>query len=156
MALDSELVNYKVFEERPRERVFEQVVTLATSMFGPRTEERFLEEVAHHPRFTLVVATIEDRVIGFKAGYQERKHRYYSWLGGVHPDHRRRGIGRELMRLQHDWCARHGYQRVQTRTRNRWRDMLILNLHFGFDIIGTCLDSHGDVKIILEKKILPA
>lgn len=155
MGLDSELVVYKVYDERPKERVLDQVVDLAKSIFGPRTEERFMDEIAHQRGFTLVVALVDDKVIGFKAGYQERRTRYYSWLGAVHPDHRRRGIGREMMRLQHEWCAKHGYQRVQTRTKNRWRDMLILNLHFGFDIIGTSLDTHGDVKVLLEKKILP-
>ena len=33
-----------------------------------------------------------DKVIAFKAGDELRPGLFYSWLGGVHPDHRRQGF----------------------------------------------------------------
>lgn len=44
-------------------------------------------------------------------------------------------------------------KKVQTKTKNKWRDMLILNIKNGFDIIGTYTDDSGEPKIILEKKL---
>lgn len=53
-------------------------------------------------------------LVGCKLGYERQPGHYYSWLGGVHPDFRGRGIAAELMRRQHAWCAAQGYRRVRT------------------------------------------
>lgn len=58
------------------------------------------------------------------------------------------------MKSQHEWCAKSGYKKIQTRTKNRFRDMLLLNIQFGFEIIGIHDSDEGGPKIILEKKIL--
>jgi GNAT superfamily N-acetyltransferase len=94
-----------------------------------------------------------DTTVGFKIGYELKSGKYYSWLGGVHPDYRGNGIAGRLMEIQHDWCKANGYKTVQTKTKNFWRNMLILNIKSGFDIIGTYTDSFGEPKIILEKKL---
>ena len=54
---------------------------------------------------------------------------------------------------QHAWCREQGYSVVSTRTKNKWRNMLILNLRYGFDIIGTYTDDQGEPKIILTKTL---
>lgn len=59
----------------------------------------------------------------------------------------------ELMRRQHEWCRSHGYRVIRTHTKNKWRDMLILNIRHGFDVIGTYTDEKGEPKIILEKRL---
>ena len=46
-----------------------------------------------------------------------------------------------------------GYEVIQTQTKNKWRNMLILNLRHGFDIVGTYTDSKGEPKIILKKRL---
>jgi GNAT superfamily N-acetyltransferase len=78
---------------------------------------------------------------------------YYSWRGAVSPEHRKSGIGSSLMVSQHSWCKDYGYKRIQTRTRNKWKEMLILNLRHGFFIAGTILDERERLKIILEKEL---
>ncbi|MDR7073060.1 GNAT family N-acetyltransferase [Fictibacillus barbaricus] len=95
----------------------------------------------------------DDQAIGFKAGYELKPGKYYSWLGGVHPEYRKKGLAGSLMELQHGWCSTNGYQTIQTKTKNKWKSMLILNLKHGFDIIGTYTDSKGEPKIILEKNL---
>ncbi|EPZ52678.1 hypothetical protein N007_02510 [Alicyclobacillus acidoterrestris ATCC 49025] len=77
--------------------------------------------------------------------------RFYSWLGGVHPEFRGRGIANELMRRQHVWCEKQGLHVIRTQTRNTWRDMLILNIRNGFNIVGTRTEK-GDTTILLEKR----
>jgi GNAT superfamily N-acetyltransferase len=94
-----------------------------------------------------------DQVIGYKVGYELKPGKYYSWIGGVHPNFRNEGIAGVLMMQQHEWCKLNGYQTIQTKTKNKWKSMLILNLKNGFDVIGTYTDSKGEPKIILEKNL---
>ncbi|HEX4923335.1 MAG TPA: GNAT family N-acetyltransferase, partial [Bdellovibrionales bacterium] len=78
---------------------------------------------------------------------------FYSWLGGVLPEYRGLGVASALMRAQHEWCAQNGYARILTKTQNRWREMLLLNIRHGFDVIGTYQSSRHGLKILLEKKL---
>lgn len=98
------------------------------------------------------LALADGIVVGCKLGYERKPGHYYSWLGGVHPNFRGRGIAAELMRRQHAWCRAQGYRVVRTHTYNRWRAMLLLNLRHGFDIIGTVQGAHG-LTIVLEKEL---
>ncbi|WP_323744667.1 GNAT family N-acetyltransferase [Thermaerobacillus caldiproteolyticus] len=99
----------------------------------------------------VLLALDGEKVIGFKMGYEQEKGEFYSWIGGVDSAYRQIGIGSTLMKMQHDWLKERGYQVVTTKTKNKWRHMLILNLRHGFDIIGTYTDEKGEPKIILKK-----
>jgi GNAT superfamily N-acetyltransferase len=92
------------------------------------------------------------QLVGCKLGYERQPGHYYSWLGGVHPDFRGRGLAADLLRRQHAWCQAQGYRAVRTHTYNRWRAMLLLNLRHGFDIIGTMQGPRG-LTIVLEKQL---
>lgn len=98
------------------------------------------------------LAYADGMLVGCKLGYERKPGHYYSWLGGVHPEFRGRGVAAELMRRQHAWGRAQGYRAVRTHTYNRWRAMLLLNLRHGFDIIGTVQGSHG-LTIVLEKAL---
>lgn len=102
----------------------------------------------------LFLACHEGRAVGFKLSYERRPDECYSWLGGVQPDYRRRGIADELMRRQHSWAQAAGYRSVTTETENRYRGMLILNLNAGFDIVGTYVHDSGCLRILLRKDLL--
>jgi predicted GNAT superfamily acetyltransferase len=102
----------------------------------------------------LVLAAFDgDKVVGFKIGYEEEPQHFYSWIGGVDPAYRKKGVGSTLMKMQHELLKERGYKIVTTKTKNKWRDMLILNLRYGFDIIGTYTDEKGEPKIILKKEL---
>lgn len=81
-------------------------------------------------------------------------NKFYSWLGGVDPDYRKHGIALTLMEKQHEYLRKNGYKVVQTKTMNKWRNMLILNIKNGFNIIETYTDDNGLQKIVLEKTLL--
>ena len=83
------------------------------------------------------------RLLGFKLGYRRGGTLFYSWLGGVHPEVRRRGIAQRLMRAQHDWARAQGYASIETRTRANNNPMIILNLQSGFRIVGFEVDRTG-------------
>ena len=117
------------------------------------TDEARVQDKLVRDNLVSVIASEHDRVVGFKIGYPQKKALFYSWLGGVHPAHRGRGIGKELMHRQHTYCRRAGFRTVRTKTTNRWRAMLLLNIRCGFHIIGTYVDERGEIKIMLEKKL---
>ena len=96
-----------------------------------------------------------ERVVGLKLGYAVRRTRFYSWIGGVDPAFRRRGIARHLMAEQHRWCAGQGIETVETSTTNDHRGMLLLNVAAGFDVVGS-KSTAGRLSILLEKRLTPA
>ncbi|MGM9949008.1 MAG: GNAT family N-acetyltransferase [Lysinibacillus sp.] len=111
------------------------------------------EKLQDKKGFLAFVAVEDGVVIGFKLGYEMEDGVFYSWLGGVHPAHQKRGIASQLMTAQHEECKKRGYLKVRTYGRNAKKAMLILNLKHGFDIIDTFIDGKGRHKIIFEKEL---
>ncbi|MFB9828686.1 GNAT family N-acetyltransferase [Lederbergia wuyishanensis] len=99
------------------------------------------------------VACKDAKVVGYKIGYELSNVKFYSWLGGVDPKYRNKGIAQKLMEKQHQYLKEQGYNIVQTKTQNKWRQMLILNLKNGFSIVDTYTDNNGEIKIVLEKNL---
>ncbi len=146
----------ELIEEHVPAEVIADIEELHDRIFARPRRLGLAREMNTRPRQLLVLAraSANGSVLGFKLGYEHRVHTYYSWLGGVDPDHRRRGIARRLMARQHDWCVAQGYATVRTKTRNEFRPMLILNLMCGFQIIG--LLSRPDApRIVMEKTLRP-
>lgn len=121
----------------------------------PDWPQRVADILTEHRRWLALFALSGDRVVGVKLGYAERRTRFYSWLGGVDPAFRRRGIARRMMHAQHAWCIAQGIGLVETSTTNDFRGMLLLNLHGGFDIVGT-KHSGGRLSILMQKHLPPA
>lgn len=131
-----------------RSRFLRQALELHRLVLGPMSRRRFREHLRGRRRKLLLIALDGDRVVGYKFGYQDRPGRFYSWLGGVHPDYRRRGIASRLMRRQHRLLERAGFREVRCHTRNRFRGMLLLSIEHGFDIIGMV-----GTRLILSKRL---
>lgn len=129
------------------------IASLMKTVFGEWDPKWFHGTFDNHRRFHLLVARIDGTPVAFKLGYEMNPREFYSWLGGVVPEFRGVGLAGELMRRQHEWARAQGYARVQTKTRNRFADMLMLNLRHGFEIIGT-YDSDTGLKIVMEKKLI--
>jgi predicted GNAT superfamily acetyltransferase len=121
--------------------------------FRSSAPEDFAARVEERGASMLQLALHEGAVIGYKLGYRRNREVFYSWLGGVLPEQRRRGVARELLQRQHAWCRSQGYRRVRTDTTNAFRDMLLLNLRAGFDVIGTFHDAERGLTIMLERAL---
>lgn len=126
---------------------------LHKTIFTSQSPESIQEELGWRKKILIVLAFHKGKVVGYKIGYEDRKERFYSWLGGVYPVNRGKGIATKLLSMQHRWCEEQGYSVVRTQTKNRWRDMLILNIREGFNVVGTYTDDRGEPKIILEKDL---
>lgn len=150
--MPQELHRY-TFLEYQDEDVFvalESVVPIAEQIFQTRLPH-LIERARTKRRALLNLALDSEQVVGFKLGYERSEEVFYSWLGGVLPQARGHGVAWELMRRQHEQCGAAGYQEVLTETKNIYRSMLILNLKFGFDLIGTWTDHDGQPKLMLRK-----
>ncbi|WP_435989674.1 GNAT family N-acetyltransferase [Rossellomorea sp. LjRoot5] len=144
-------IQYQQFSTLPEDPIVNGIVTLHQSVFG--NSDDLINKMAHKPEILIDMAMEDSRVIGYKIGYELDPDTFYSWLGGVDPEYRKQGIAAELMKRQHQTLKERGYTVVQTKTMNKWRSMLILNIKNGFDVIDTCTDEKGLHKIILEKKL---
>lgn len=128
---------------------------LMEKIFGSWNIGDFHSTFKNHVKFFLIFAYVNGEAVGFKLGYEKEKDQFYSWLGGVLFEYRGLGIADEMMAAQHDWCRQVGYTEVQTKTQNKYRDMFVLNLKHGFEVIGVhnSSNTNGELKIILRKKL---
>ena len=138
-----------------REGSIGEVVALSRQvpeLTNPYGEAVYREKLAGKPHLILV-ACEGLFPVGFKVGYQrESDGSFYSWMGGVLPDFRRRHAAGQLAEAQEKWAAEHGYRRVTCKTRNRHKAMLLFALKNGFRI--TAVEPQPDPdenRIWLEK-----
>jgi predicted GNAT family acetyltransferase len=139
------------FQSIPEKNVLDGILHLHEQIFGQK--DNLLEKMERKPNILIFVALDRGHVVGYKIGYELDKQTFYSWLGGVDPNIRKQGIGSMLMERQHDYLRDVGYKVVRTKTMNKWRNMLLLNIKSGFDVIETYIDDKGLHKIVLEKKL---
>lgn len=144
-------IDYEQYSYIPEKDILEGILDVHSVIFS--TTDDFIEKMQNKDLFLLSVAYEGTKVIGYKIGYELTNEKFYSWLGGVHPDYRHLGVASKLMNMQHCHLRKKGYKVVQTKTLNKWRSMLILNIKSGFDITETYIDRHGELKIVLEKEL---
>jgi predicted GNAT family acetyltransferase len=143
---------YMLFESMPEEAILEGIIDLHKRIFGESDD--LVKKMESKPQLLVNVALYDSKVIGYKVGYELDKRKFYSWLGGVDPNNRGHGVASKLMEQQHQYLKENGYYIVQTKTMNKWRIMLTLNIKSGFDVISTYTNEKGLHKIILEKNLL--
>ena len=83
------------------DRLMSAAVDLYNTMFRPRREVDFFKR-----RFTgryntlALIAKMDDTPVGFWIGFELKPGMFYHWLGGVHSDVRRHGVGHQLQEAQ--------------------------------------------------------
>lgn len=110
-----------------------------------------LENVPH----LILLKSIAGEDVAFKVGYEREKDgSFYSWMGGVLPQARRKGIALALAIEQERWAKAQGYQSIKFKTLNRHKKMLYFALGRGFDIIGVdAFPERGENRIWLEMEV---
>ena len=136
----------------PDETTMDGILQLHNSIF--ENADELLEKASKRPKLLFVTVIEQDKVVGYKIGYELSADRYYSWYGGVREEYRGKGIATILMEHQHRLVREAGYATIETKTRNKWRSMLILNLKHGFDIAETFYDDDGIHRITLVKGLI--
>lgn len=110
-----------------------------------------MKERTRNKNISLILFYFFDgRPVAFKAGFEE-KDKFHSWIGGVLPIHRGKGLASKLMAQQHQWAKDNGFSIVRTHTEDQYSNMIKLNQKHGFKIIDRQTRNSGVEKIILEK-----
>tara|TARA_B100001167_G_scaffold144879_1_gene93064 strand:- start:244 stop:684 length:441 start_codon:yes stop_codon:yes gene_type:complete len=90
-----------------------------------------LNSTAHH----ILTAYDDQDPIAFKIGYQRHSDgSFYSWMGGVLPNYRRKGIANNLADRQETWAKKNSYISIKMQTREKHKAMIALALNRGFQI----------------------
>ncbi len=142
---------YHVYDKELPDTILIELKKLHQVIFN--TSEDLEEKMSTKSNVQIIVAISDGKVIGYKIGYAIDKHIFYSWLGGVDPEYRGHGIASKLMDKQHQVLKELDYKIVRTKTMNKWRNMLILNIKNGFDITEVLTEDDGTQKIVLEKRL---
>jgi len=138
------------------EELINVLCTLEERIFDdPYSREKIERECSAKYNLMGLVAYQHEKPVAYKAGYELTARLYYSWLGGVVPEHRKKGLARQLMEQQHKEIQGMGYKAVRTHTHNKYKDMLILNIRSGFEIVGVLKDnSNPETTIVLDKHLV--
>lgn len=145
-------LTYHIYDSTLDVNILDRLQALHKTIFGEADD--LSSKMTGKPPLVVVTAMDAERIIGYKIGYPLDNSTFYSWLGGVDPRYRNHGIASTLMKKQHHYLGERGYKVVQTKTMNKWRGMLVLNIKSGFDVVATCTDEKGLHKIILEKHLV--
>ena len=73
-------------------RLTDEILVVGRLVFGNLDETDVLWRLLNMPDLSVFSARLGYELVGFKIGYAVTSKRYYSWLGGVIPAHRRLGI----------------------------------------------------------------
>ena len=80
---------------------------------NPPDHSEYHRRLDHVPHLILI-AKLEGKLSGFKVGY-ERDGNFYSWMGGVLPAYRKRGVAKALAKYQEDWANKKSPAKTATR-----------------------------------------
>lgn len=138
----------------PNSAYYNKLQAIYTQIFEDADATFFEHRFKTQTNFLSVLAfTEDDKLVGFKIGYRYDTTTFYSWVGGVLPNYRQQGIARQLAKRQEQWAKQNGYTKIRTKSMNRFKPMLILNLKNGFDIVKVYTNDKQQTKIVFEKDI---
>jgi GNAT superfamily N-acetyltransferase len=101
-----------------------------------------------------LIAALDERPVGFFLGFELKPSVYFSWLFGVLPEFRRKGIASQLMDAVHIWVADHGYNWIRFECQNEHRPMLHLAIAREYNVVGIRWDPDlGSNLVIFEKEM---
>lgn len=146
---------FKTITGTPDDKDLAVIAALYLQIFGTAPTDKFYQRFQQEAGlFTEIVETSDGFPIAYKVGFEVERKVFYSWLGGVLPDYRNRGIAQQLMNRQHQFCIKKGYQKIRSKTTTQWRNMLIINLKNGFNIVHCYPKTDQIWAFVLEKELV--
>ena len=146
-------ITYKIIADIPDETILEELTLLYTELFDDANIKFFKLRFQNKEDFITILAYFENTLVGFKIGYRYNETTFCSWLGGVKSNFRNQGIANQILHLQEKKAKENNYSKLRTKSMNRFKAMLILNLKNGFDIVKVYTNDSNQTKIVFEKDI---
>ncbi len=151
--MKSQNVTYKSIEGLPNKVIVDTVASIYSTIFADADVDFFYKRLTTQPSVFIGLAYIENTIVSFKIGYQKTKTVFYSWIGGVLPEYRKQGIAQHLLEQQIEYATSKGFKTLQTKSMNRFKPMMQLNLKNGFDIVKVYTNRKQQTKIVFEKPL---
>ncbi|MEZ4796887.1 MAG: GNAT family N-acetyltransferase [Flavobacteriaceae bacterium] len=151
--MENDKFTFKIVEGIPSEDLLEDIISLYTSIFEDYKLNFFIERINQKEDLIIVLCYDQNQLVGFKIGYRYSITTFYSWVGGVLLEQRNNGIAKQLAQLQEQKVKEKGYLKIRTKSMNRFKPMMILNLKNGFDIKSVYTNDVGQTKIVFEKNL---
>ena len=151
--MNDQNIKIKSIQGIPSNEVLNELLTLYTSVFEDAIVDLFMERISTKEDVVSIIAYKNEVPVGFKIGYRYNESTFYSWVGGVLFNHRKEGVAKQLATTQESIAKEKRYTKLRTKSMNRFKPMLILNLKNGFDIVQVYTNEKGQQKIVFEKDI---
>ena len=131
------------------------IANLYGQIFKPaRDAEFFKRRFLGRYNELMLVASVDDRPVGFFAGFELKPTVFFAWLYGVLPDFRRAGIGTQLVEAAQAWAREHGYESIRLECHNQHRAVLHAAIALGYDIVGIRWDPDHSANLVIFEKVL--
>ena len=112
-----------------------------------------LRRMEAHQALT-VLAEVDGLPVGFAIAYEEPQDCWLHWRSGVLGSHRRRGIGRDILRAQIAAGTQRGLRRMRYAAPNSSHEMIILGMTEGFQIVGSEADRERGETVVWMERVL--
>jgi predicted GNAT superfamily acetyltransferase len=143
----------KIIEGIPSNEDQEILTGLYTAIFEDAQTVFFIDRLISKKQVCSLIAFKNLIPVGFKIGYRYNDTTFYSWVGGVLPEYRKEGIAKKLAQRQELWAISNRFITLRTKSMNRYKPMMILNLINGFNIISVYTNDSNQTKVIFEKNL---
>lgn len=135
----------------PTEENLATLLQLYSKIFNDADVSLFNERISSKKNVISLIAYYNSIPVGFKIGYHCNDTTFYSWLGGVIKNYRKKGIASSLAITQEDLVKEKNYKKIRTKSMNCYKPMLILNIKNGFNITNVYTNAKSQTKIVFEK-----
>ena len=131
------------------------VVELYNQIFRPaKSLESFQRRYQGRHNVLQMIARVKDRPVGFFLGFELKPDTFFAWFYGVLSEHRRDGIGSQLMEAAQSWATQNEYETIRLECHNQHRPMLHLAIDLGYDIVGMRWDAaRAENLLVFEKNL---
>ena len=151
--MEKNKIDIKVIEGIPSKTDQQILIDLYTAIFEDAETVFFMDRLISKDQVCSLIAFQNNEPVGFKIGYRYNETTFYSWVGGVLQDYRNKGIAKKLAQKQEFWAKENHFKKLRTKSMNRFKPMMILNLKNGFNIISVYTNDSDQTKVVFEKNI---
>ena len=151
--METSKLTYQIIEGQPSKKLLDEILEVYKSIFDDYKLDFFKSRIHKKEDLLIVLCYFSNNIVGFKIGYRYSETTFYSWVGGVQPNFRQKGIAKQLAKIQEEKAIAKGYQKLRTKSMNKFKPMMILNLKNGFNIVQVYTNDVGQTKVVFEKEL---